>query len=149
MPSRKGKNLHHASQASPETLDLRPETGLTLHEQEHTKTLVKRLIQGRRDNLPPKAWLTKAMKEAIYAEVARSMSADCQRLISPEQVQLVAMTARARKSKPTDFMLRLFEHHHTLIEAEAEAEGINMKGMAQRIFDAYFGLDPTYSASPL
>ncbi|SDB75051.1 hypothetical protein [Belnapia rosea] len=140
MPSRKGKNHHRKSQASPESLALRPDTGLSFHEQDLAKEQVKRLMQSWQDKLPPKAKLSVAMKREVYAEVASLMSTYCRRLVSPEQVQLVAMTCKARKSKPTDFMLRLFERHHALVKAEAEAEGVYMRDITARALDAYFGL---------
>lgn len=131
-----------SAQACPESLDLRPDTGLSFSEQEQARRMVRQLIRERRDGLPPKAKLTEAQKREVYADAARMMTADCKRPVSADQVTLTVATIRAQVSNPSRYTVRVLKQHHALVEAEAEAEGIAMMVVAQRAFDAYFELDP-------
>jgi hypothetical protein len=145
MPRKDGPGYYadNGTQAAPESLAMRPSTGLSFQEQEQVNRMVRATMRLRLEQLPPSAKLTEDQKAEVYAEVAERLSRDLNRPVSAQQVTLTATTLRTQKASPDRRRtIGLLPLHHRLIEAEAYANEATLTEVLRGIIDTHYELSP-------
>lgn len=143
MSRRQDYYADNSAQAAPESLAMRPTTGLSFPEQDQVNRMVRAVMRHRLEQLAPSAKLTEDQKAEVYAEVAERLSVDFGRLVTAQQVTLTATNLRTQKLSPDRRRtIGLLPLHHSLIEAEAYANEVSMRDVLRTILDSHYELSP-------
>jgi hypothetical protein len=145
MPRKQGSSYatDNGTQAAPESLAMRPSTGLSFQEMDQVNRMVRATMRLRLEQLPPSGKLTEDQKAEVYAEVAARLSLDLDRPVTAQQVTLTATNLRTQKASPDRRRtIGLLPLHHTLIEAEAYANEVSRTAVLRSILDTHYELSP-------